>query len=95
MDENYHDFKMKMLDHLGAMKEKEKNRMTGLEARVQHLEGRLTVTEEKRKMLMEELDVLKAEAKSEAKAAADEMEIWKKKYEGLRGVLQGALGEQI
>ncbi|KAF1362731.1 hypothetical protein EJ07DRAFT_174274 [Lizonia empirigonia] len=91
MDENYHDFEMKMLDHLGTMKEKERNRMTGLEARVQHLEGRLTVAEEERRKLVGELDVLRAEAK----AAVDEMETWKKKYEGLKGVLQGALGEQF
>lgn len=91
MDESYHDFKTSMLTHLGAMQIVDRNQMLQLQAQVQDLEHRLTVSGESCVKLSQELEV----EKEKAETAEREMSEWKARYEGLRGTLQGALGQQF
>ncbi|KAJ8110669.1 hypothetical protein OPT61_g6539 [Boeremia exigua] len=91
MDESYHDFKTGMLQQLGALQALERNDMAQLQAQIRDLELKLSLSEEIRMALDKQLDVEKANLKT----ATEETEGWKAQYEGLKAMLQGALGRRF
>lgn len=91
MDESYHDFKIRMLRQLGAMQAIDRDNMVQLQAQNQDLECRLAVSEQGRAKLEKELEAEQARSKT----AIEDAENWKAQYEGLKGTLQGALGQRF
>lgn len=91
MDESYHDFKERMLTQLGAMQMVDRNEMAHLQAQVQHLTHKLAVSEQGMVKMEQERDAEKAKAQTAVCESANS----KAQYEGLRQILQGALGQQM
>ena len=91
MDESYYDFKTSMLTQLGAMQSNDRIQIGKLRAQAQELERSLTVSEQARMKLENELKVVQANAQSASKEAKN----WKSQYEGLKETLQGALGQRF
>ena len=91
MDESYYDFKTSMLTQLGAMQSNDRIQIGKLRAQAQELERSLTVSEQARMKLENELKVEQANAQSASKEAKN----WKSQYEGLKETLQGALGQRF
>ena len=91
MDESYYDFKTSMLTQLGAMQSNDRIQIGQLRAQAQELERSLTVSEQARMKLENELKVEQANAQSASKEARN----WNSQYEGLKETLQGALGQRF
>ena len=91
MDESYYDFKTSMLRQLGAMQSNDRIQIGKLRAQAQELERSLTVSEQARMKLENELKVVQANAQSASKEAKN----WMSQYEGLKETLQGALGQRF
>lgn len=91
MDECYHDFKTSMLRQLGVIQMIDRENMVQLHAKNQDLERRLALSEEAQARFENELEV----EKTKVKTANGEATSWKAKYEGLKGTLQGALGQRF
>ena len=91
MDESYYDFKTSVLRQFGAMQSNDRMHIEQLRAQVQELEQSLTVSEQARMKLGNELKVEQANAQSASKEAKS----WKSQYEGLKETLQGALGRRF
>ena len=91
MDESYYDFKTSVLRQLGAMQSNDRMHIEQLRAQVQELEHSLTVSEQARMKLENELKVVQANAQSASKEAKN----WMSQYEGLKETLQGALAQRF
>ncbi|KAF2129533.1 hypothetical protein P153DRAFT_21290 [Dothidotthia symphoricarpi CBS 119687] len=105
LDQAYTEFRAGLTSQMSAIKEVHEDEKEQLQHQVQDLEGRLAVSELEVQLGVNKLTESEAMAKSaqeetkstreEVKIAQEEATTWKDKYEGLRKMMEEALGRQF